>query len=90
MATTHVSGSAGASCPDDAEILTAAEVGRLLRIGRSSVYLWSRSGALPSIVLRRSGARAVRRWLRKDVETFIEACREPRGDRAPAHARSAR
>lgn len=69
---------------DDA-LLTAADVADRLRIARSTVYELSRTGELPSIVLSRGLRRAgVRRWHARDVDAFVERCREGGGEQAPS------
>lgn len=52
------------------ELLTAADVGRLLKCSRSQVYKMRSSGLLPLPLQLFPGSRGVR-WLRQDVENFI-------------------
>jgi excisionase family DNA binding protein len=66
-------------------LLTASEVADLLRVGRSTVYEWSRIGSLPCVVLRHGRGRSVRRWEPAAVEAFIAAGRsQPGADLMPA------
>jgi predicted DNA-binding transcriptional regulator AlpA len=52
------------------EVLTAVEVGRLLKCSRSQVYKLRRSGLLPPPIQLFPGERGAR-WLRQDVVEFI-------------------
>ena len=54
-----------------ARLLTAEDVADLLRVGRSTIYEWTRLGDLPCVVLRRGRGRCVRRWEPAAVEEFI-------------------
>lgn len=67
----------GASALDGLELMTADEVARILRVGRSTVYELDRTGELRSVVVARGASRACRRWLETDVRDFIL---ERRGD----------
>jgi excisionase family DNA binding protein len=70
--TLHESGW-GAVMPDDAgELLTKHEVAELLRISERTLERLSAAGeGPPSVKFGRS-----RRWLRRDVERWLEAHRE--------------
>ena len=52
------------------ELLTAADVGRLLKCSRSQVYKMRKSSILPRPVQVFPGERGAR-WLRQDVLDFI-------------------
>lgn len=54
-------------------LLTAAEVAKILRLSRTSVYELARRGLLRTVTLRSGLTRAVRRWRKSDVRDFIEA-----------------
>ncbi|MEZ2407306.1 helix-turn-helix domain-containing protein [Bosea sp. RCC_152_1] len=52
--------------PPEAELLSIAEVGRVLNCGRDTVYRLVSGGHLPSVLLL-----SVRRIRRSDLDTFI-------------------
>jgi hypothetical protein len=55
------------------DILAADEAAALLGISTASLHRWSRTGRLPSIVLKEGLSRNVRRWSRRALEAFLAA-----------------
>lgn len=70
----------------EGDILTAAQVLKLLPVGRSTLYALAASGELPSLRVRACGSRRGRLLFhRGDVEAFVERARHaaPRAPVAP-------
>lgn len=68
------------------DLLTAAQVLRLLPVGKSTLYALAASGELPSLRFRAAGSRRGRLiFHRGDVEAYVERARRvaPRAAMAP-------
>ena len=68
----------------DAPLLTAEEVGRLLRLKPASVYEAASDGRIPCVKLWQGRRKSLVRFRRDDIAAFIES------KRTPVHASSRR
>lgn len=55
------------------ELLTTADVAKLLSCGERTVWRWSRSGAMPSPLKLNPGRQGAVRFRRADIMEWIEA-----------------
>lgn len=72
----------GDAMPEGAELLTVADVARMLSCSQRSIWRWSGDGTLPPPMRLGSGARPAIRWRRTDLLRWIDSgC--PRSDGGP-------
>jgi PTS system nitrogen regulatory IIA component len=53
-------------------VLNIKDVAKILQISTSTVYKYAENGKIPSIKIG-----TARRFLEKDIERYVETCREP-------------
>ena len=66
-----------ASPPDEAALLTAEEVARLLRVKPATVYDAAARGRIPTVRLWEGRRKALLRFRRSEIEAFIRAKSTP-------------
>ena len=67
----------GLGHPSLSALLTVREVAERLRMTPEGVYAITRRGKLRSLALDTGASRPVRRWLKRDVETYLQAALQP-------------
>jgi excisionase family DNA binding protein len=73
--------------PSEVDLLTPAEVGRMLRISLSTVYGAASSGRIPAVTLWRGRRRSLLRFRRTDIEALVAARVAPSAPRGVVRPR---